>query len=67
MKRSDVVAQHAKHYRPDNASLIFVGDIDMKEARVLATACVRRLEAGRRHPCPPAHATTRARSPVHPS
>ena len=36
MKRSDVVAQHAKHYRPDNASLIFVGDIDMKEARVLA-------------------------------
>jgi zinc protease len=36
MKRADVVAQHAKFYRPDNASLIFVGDIDMKQARTLA-------------------------------
>jgi zinc protease len=36
MKRADVLAQHAKFYRPDNASLIFVGDIDMKQARALA-------------------------------
>jgi zinc protease len=36
VSRADVVAQHARSYRPDNASLIFVGDIDMKEARVLA-------------------------------
>jgi zinc protease len=36
MKRADVVAQHAKFYRPDNATLVFVGDMDMKEARMLA-------------------------------
>ena len=36
MTRNDVVAQHARYYRPDNASLVFVGDIDMKEARALA-------------------------------
>lgn len=36
MLRGDVVAHHAKYYRPDNASLVFVGDIDMKEARELA-------------------------------
>jgi zinc protease len=36
MKRADVLGQHAKFYRPDNATLVFVGDIDMKEARALA-------------------------------
>lgn len=36
MKRADVVAQHARYYRPDNASLVLVGDIDMATARALA-------------------------------
>ena len=36
MKRSDVVAQHARFYRPDNATLILVGDIDAKDAQALA-------------------------------
>jgi zinc protease len=36
ISRADVVAQHARYYRSDNATLVFVGDIDMKEARALA-------------------------------
>jgi len=36
IRRADVVAQHAAYYRPDNATLILVGDIDPAEARTLA-------------------------------
>jgi zinc protease len=36
IRRADVVAQHARYYRPDNASLVFVGDIEMQAARELA-------------------------------
>lgn len=34
--RDDVVRQHATWYRPDNAILVFAGDIDMATARRLA-------------------------------
>ena len=36
MKRSDVVALHARLYRPDNASLILAGDIEPDAAVALA-------------------------------
>lgn len=36
IKRADVLAQHKTWYRPDNATLIFAGDIDAGEARALA-------------------------------
>jgi zinc protease len=49
ISRTDVVGQHAKFYRPDNATLIFVGDIDMKEARSLAQ---RAFGSWKRPPAP---------------
>lgn len=36
MRRADVVALHARRYRPDNAALIFAGDIDPVDALALA-------------------------------
>src|SRR5262249_54752135 len=36
LRRVDVVSQHARWYRPDNAALIFAGDIDAKDAFALA-------------------------------
>ena len=42
MRRADVVAQHARFYRPDNAALIFAGDIDPKDARRARAGGVRR-------------------------
>jgi len=42
VKRADVVAQHARYYRPDNATLVFVGDIDMATARGLAQSALGR-------------------------
>lgn len=36
IKRADILAQHKAWYRPDNATLIFAGDIEAAEARVLA-------------------------------
>ncbi len=36
IRRADVVAQHKTLYRPDNATLIFAGDVDAAEARALA-------------------------------
>jgi zinc protease len=53
LRRGDVVAQHARWYRPDNATLIFAGDIDAKDAVVLARSAFgawRRPSA----PLPPA-------------
>ena len=47
IKRTDVVSQHQAWYRPDNATLIFAGDIDAAQARTLA----RRRSA--RGPVPP--------------
>lgn len=38
IKRADVLALHAAWYRPDNATLIFAGDIDAAEAKALAEA-----------------------------
>lgn len=38
IKRADVAALHATWYRPDNATLIFAGDIDAAEAKALAQA-----------------------------
>lgn len=38
--RADVVAQHARFYRPDNATLVLAGDIDMKDALALATSAL---------------------------
>lgn len=36
IKRADVVAQHKALYRPDNATLVFAGDVDAALARALA-------------------------------
>ena len=36
VRRADVIALHAQFYRPDNATLIFAGDIDPKDAVALA-------------------------------
>lgn len=36
VSRDDIVAFHRLHYRPDNAALIFVGDITLTEAQALA-------------------------------
>lgn len=36
VKRADVAAMHARWYRPDNASLVFAGDIAPDEALALA-------------------------------
>jgi zinc protease len=36
IRRNDVVALHAKFFRPDNATLIFAGDIEMHDALALA-------------------------------
>ena len=38
MRRADIVTLHARLYRPDNAALIFAGDIDPKDAVALAQA-----------------------------
>lgn len=38
IKRADVVAMHAAWYRPDNATLVFAGDIEPAQARALAEA-----------------------------
>lgn len=45
--RADVVRQHATWYRPDNAILVFAGDIDMATARRLAAATFGDWEAPR--------------------
>ncbi len=42
VKRADVIALHAQRYRPDNATLIFTGDIDAGEALALAQAAFGR-------------------------
>jgi len=38
VRRADIVAQHARYYRPDNATLVLVGDIDAAQGRQLAQA-----------------------------
>ncbi len=38
MRREDVVQLHAQRYRPDNATLIFAGDIAVEDAVALANA-----------------------------
>ena len=38
--REDIVALHARFYRPDNASLVFAGDIDPKDALSLAQSAL---------------------------
>ena len=38
MKRADVAALHAARYRPDNATLVLAGDIDVEDALRLAQA-----------------------------
>jgi zinc protease len=42
IRRADVVALHARLYRPDNAALIFAGDIDPKDAVASAQAAFGR-------------------------
>ncbi len=42
VRRADVVGMHARLYRPDNAALIFAGDIDPKDAVALAQAAFGR-------------------------
>jgi predicted Zn-dependent peptidase len=42
VRRADIVALHARFYRPDNAALIFAGDIDPKDAVALAQAAFGR-------------------------
>jgi len=64
IRRADVVAQHATYYRPDNATLILVGDIDPAQARTLAqsafgawkrpTTALPALRADDARPAPPA-------------
>ena len=41
-RRADVVTLHTRLYRPDNAALIFAGDIDPKDAVALAQAAFGR-------------------------
>src|SRR4030095_10505965 len=38
MRRADIATLHTRLYRPDNATLIFAGDIDPKDAIALAQA-----------------------------
>ena len=45
MRRADVVAMHARLIGPDNAALIFAGDIDPKDAVALAAGGVRDVAA----------------------
>lgn len=42
LRRADVVALHTRLYRPDNAALIFAGDVDPKDAVSLAQAAFGR-------------------------
>jgi len=42
MRRADVVSLHTRLYRPDNAALIFAGDIDPKDAVALAQTAFER-------------------------
>lgn len=42
VKRADVVALHAQRYRPDNATLVFTGDIAAADALALAQAAFGR-------------------------
>ena len=42
---TDIVKLHDTYYRPDNAVLVFAGDIDLARAVQLADASVRRLES----------------------
>ena len=66
IRRSDVVALHARHFRPDNATLVFAGDIDTGDAVRLAEAA---FGGWRKPPSPlPAVAVTpaqpTARNPI---
>ncbi len=66
MRRADVVALHARLYRPDNAALIFAGDIDPADALALAQAAFGRW-ARPAAPLPPSAVTAAApvvRAPV---
>jgi zinc protease len=64
MRRADVVALHAQLYRPDNAALIFAGDIDPKDAVALAQAAFGRWA---RPVAPLAASPVGAAQPVAPS
>src|SRR5207248_1196895 len=38
VRRADIATQHMRYYRPDNASLVLVGDIDVQSAHDFAQA-----------------------------
>lgn len=52
MKRADVAALHAARYRPDNATLVLAGDVDVEDAMRLAQAAFGGWKRPRAAPAP---------------
>ena len=61
MKRADVAALHAARYRPDNATLVLAGDIDVADALQLAQAA---FGGWKRPPAAPAPVPVTAPDPA---